>query len=150
MRKTFLIPVLILFFSSIAFTQPVDDDLPQITGCVALINAKVVAAPGKAPVTSTIVMRDGMITHIGPNIKIPADAYRIAADSFYVYPAFIDAFSYTGIKEAEKDGDANERGPGNRGPRKSVDEEGTLGTREVNRTVLGALGGSDYRSSGGN
>ncbi len=108
MRKIFLLPVFILFLTGLASAQPIEDDLPQITGCLALVNARVVASPGKAPVVSTVVMRDGLITQLGPNLKIPADAYRIAADSLYVYPAFIDAFCSTGIKEAENgDGQSN-------------------------------------------
>jgi len=122
MRKIFLLPVLILSMACLVTAQPLDDDLPQITGCIALVNAKVVASPGQAPVVSTVVMRDGLITQIGPNLKIPSDAYRIAADSLYAYPAFIDAFSYTGIKEAENEGS---QGPGNRGgQRPSFDADG--------------------------
>ena len=116
---------------TLLFAQPVDDELPQITGCIALINARVVSAPGKAPVVSTVVMKDGLITQVGPGIKIPADAYRIAADSFYVYPAFIDAFSYTGMKEAEGEGSGNQQGPGNRGGSKpTFDSEGNLPLEE--------------------
>ena len=110
---------------SLLLAQPVDDDLPQITGCIALTNAKVVSAPGKAPMVSTVIIRDGLITQVGANLKIPADAYRIAADSFYVYPAFIDAFSSTGIKEAESEG--GQQGQGNRGGQKQpFDAEGNL------------------------
>jgi imidazolonepropionase-like amidohydrolase len=123
MRKIFLFPVFVLFLSGMATAQPVDDDLPQITGCIALVNARVVTSPGKTPVVSTVVMRDGLITHLGPNLKIPADAYRIAADSLYVYPAFIDAFSSTGIKESENEG-GNPQGQGNRGQRPSIDADG--------------------------
>ncbi len=124
MRKIFLFPVFILLLSGLATAQPIDDDLPQITGCIALVNAKVVASPGKAPAVSTVVMRDGLITQLGPNLKIPADAYRIAADSLYVYPAFIDAFSSTGIKESENEG-GNQQGQGNRGgQRPTFDADG--------------------------
>jgi imidazolonepropionase-like amidohydrolase len=123
MRRIFLFFCFVFCQVLAAFSQPVDEDLPQVTGCIALLNAKVVSAPGKAPVVSTVVMRDGLITQVGINLKIPADAYRIAADSFYVYPAFIDAFSDTGIKEPEESGSPNQ-GPGNRGQRPAVDAEG--------------------------
>jgi hypothetical protein len=139
MSKIFLFAVFIFSLlpapCSLLFAQPIDDDLPQITGCIALLNAKVVSAPGKPPVVSTIVMRDGLIIQIGPDIKTPPDAYRIAADSFYVYPAFIDAFSYTGIKEAEGEGGGNQQGPGNRGgPKPSFDAEGNLPLEEAGIT----------------
>lgn len=130
MRKIFLLPVFVLFLIGLASAQPIDDDLPQITGCLALVNARVVASPGKAPVVSTVVMRDGLITQLGPNLKIPADAYRIAADSLYVYPAFIDAFSSTGIKEPE-----NGDGQGNRGSqRPTFDADGNPPLEEAGIT----------------
>lgn len=129
MSRLFLFCVFLLSLPiapcSLLLAQPVADDLPQITGCIALINAKVVSAPGKAPLVSTVIIRDGLITQVGVNMKIPADAYRIAADSFYVYPAFIDAFSSTGIKEPE--GEGGQQGQGNRGGQKqSFDAEGNL------------------------
>ena len=130
MRKIFLLPVFILFLTGLASAQPIDDDLPQITGCLALVNARVVASPGKAPVVSTVVMRDGLITQLGPNLKIPADAYRIAADSLYVYPAFIDAFCSTGINEPE-----NGDGQGNRGSqRPTFDADGNPPLEEAGIT----------------
>jgi len=110
---------------SLLLAQPVADDLPQITGCIALINARVVSAPGKAPVVSTVIIRDGLITQVGTEVKIPGDAYRVLADSFYVYPAFIDAFSSTGIRESE--GEGGQQGQGNKGGQKQTfDAEGNL------------------------
>src|SRR5262245_53387179 len=111
MRKFFLVPFITLSLTLPLLAQPVDDDLPQITGCITLVNAKVVSAPGKSPVTSTVIIRDGLITQVGSNLKIPADAYRIQADSLYVYPAFIDAFSSIGIKDQDSDNNSNQ-GPG--------------------------------------
>jgi hypothetical protein len=106
------------------FAQPVGDDLPQVTGCIALTNARVISMAGKAPVVENVILRDGLITALGPQAAIPADAYRIAADSFYVYPAFIDAFSYIGIKEPEQQGGrGNQRGGQNR-DRPEIDDEG--------------------------
>jgi imidazolonepropionase-like amidohydrolase len=103
--------------------QPVEEDLPQITGCIALVNAKVVTMAGKEPVVQNIVLRNGLITAIGADIKLPTDAYKIAADSLYVYPAFIDAFSNIGIKEPDQGGRGNQRG-GQGDDRPEIDEEG--------------------------
>jgi hypothetical protein len=126
MRK--LILFLPCFFIALVAlrAQPVEEDLPQITGCIALTNAKVVTMAGKEPVVQNVILRDGLITAMGPQVKIPADAYKIAADSLYVYPAFIDAFSYIGIKEPEQQGGGgrgNQRGPQN-DDRPDIDEEG--------------------------
>jgi imidazolonepropionase-like amidohydrolase len=92
-----------------AVAQPVSDDLPQVTGCIALINANVINTPASIPTKQNVIIRDGLITHIGPQAKIPSDAYPIQADSLYVYAAFIDACSHIGIKEPENE---NRGGPG--------------------------------------
>jgi imidazolonepropionase-like amidohydrolase len=125
MKKLYTCLSIWLLSVPILLSQPVHPDLPQITGCVALVNAKVVTAPGKSPVVANVITRDGLITHVGPNAAIPNDAYRIAADSLYVYPAFIDAFSNTGIKEQkEEQAQGGPPGPGNRSQRPPVDEDG--------------------------
>ena len=124
-----LLPALscFLLFSSPLFAQPVSEDLPKVTDCIALVNVKLVSAPEKAPQISTVVIRDGIITHAGQNINIPADAYRIAADSFFAYPAFIDAFSNIGVKEQQEDQPApRPRGPGVPPQRRPIDAEGNL------------------------
>ncbi len=124
-RKLFLVPVFVLGLITVSITQPIIEDLPQITGCIALINAKVVSAPGRPSQVATIIMRDGLITDIGRHFKVPSDAYRIQADSLFAYPAFIDAFSSIGVKNPEGDaGRTTPQGPGNRGTRPAADAEG--------------------------
>ena len=136
-RKLGLIAGFVFSLITLVFSQPVIEDLPQITGCIALINAKVVTAPGKSPVVSTIVMRDGLITDIGSQIKIPADAFRIQADSLYAFPAFIDAFSYTGVKNPENEANRNtQQGPGNRGTRLPIDAEGNPSLEDAGITPM--------------
>jgi imidazolonepropionase-like amidohydrolase len=90
----------------------------------------VVAGPGKAPVTATVVVRDGIITQVS-GTAIPPDAYHIPADSLYVYPAFIDAFSKTGIKEPEEGQGQGGRGGGNR---VAVDEDGNASLEDAGIT----------------
>lgn len=124
-RKLSLVCAFVLTLLFSAGAQPVSEDLPTVTGCLALTNAKVVTAPGQAPMTADVIIRDGLITGMGSHLQIPADAYRIPADSFYVYPAFIDAFSSIGIKEPEEGGPSGTQGPINRGGQKPViDAEG--------------------------
>jgi len=123
----------LLWAAGWAVAQPVSSELPQVTRCLALVNARVVSAPGKAPVTATIVVRDGIITQVGSG-AIPADAYRIAADSLYVYPAFIDAFSKSGIKEPDNER-GGQGGPGGRGGnRVEVDEDGNASLEDAGIT----------------
>ena len=123
MRKLILFLWCCLAAFTAIFAQPVEEDLPQITGCIALTNARVVTMAGKEAVVQNVILRDGLIIAIGSQVKVPADAYKIAADSFYVYPAFIDAFSYIGIKEPEQQGGRGQRGPQG-DDRPEIDEEG--------------------------
>ena len=138
MRRYLLIPGLVLFLAIFATAQPINDDLPQITGCIALINARVVSAPGKSPVTTTIIVRDGLITAIGPSVKIPSDAYRIAADSLFAYPAFIDAISYDGIKEPDES-NRNQQSGGNRSQRQEFDAEGNPSLEDAGITPFNGI-----------
>jgi imidazolonepropionase-like amidohydrolase len=57
----------------------------------ALTNAKVVTAPGQAPVTATIVLRDGRITQVGDG-QPPAGATAIDCTGLTIWPGFVEPF----------------------------------------------------------
>lgn len=138
-RKFFLVPTFLLGCIAAIIAQPVSEDLPQITGCIALINAKVISAPGKAQQVETIIMRNGLITDIGARVKIPADAYRIAADSLYAYPGFIDAFSSIGVKNPDTEssnrgGQQGGQGNRDRNARPELDDEGNASLEDAGIT----------------
>jgi imidazolonepropionase-like amidohydrolase len=68
---------------------------PQITHADpprvhAIVGARIVTAPGHVIERGTIVMRDGIITAIGRDVAIPADATVWREDSLTVYPGMID------------------------------------------------------------
>jgi imidazolonepropionase-like amidohydrolase len=122
MMKKFLPAFSLLFlYNVMAWAQPVSEDLPRVTECIALVNIKFVPAPGKSPSVQTVIIRDGLVTHTGHDITIPPDAFIIHADSLYAYPAFIDALSHTGIKEESSTPPQGGQGRAQRPP---VDEEG--------------------------
>src|SRR5262245_58463555 len=68
----------------------------------AIRDAKVVTAPGQVLPKSNIVIRDGLIADVGPDIEIPADALKIDAKGMTVYPGFIDACSHWGFDPAQR------------------------------------------------
>jgi len=76
---------------------------PTVTTTYALENAQVVQAPGQVLESATVVVEDGIIEAVGPNVNVPYDARRIAADSLVVYAGFIDGFSHAGIEMPESD-----------------------------------------------
>ena len=58
---------------------------------------------GKVSATPThILIKDGKIADIGPNIKRPKSAILIEADCMYVYPAFIDVLNLSILKKGDE------------------------------------------------
>src|SRR5581483_2493705 len=68
----------------------------------AIVAARVVTEPGKASPKATVVIRDGLIEAVGPDVPVPADALRIDGDGLTVYPGFVDACSHWGYDAALK------------------------------------------------
>jgi hypothetical protein len=69
----------------------------QGTGAVAIHNARIVPVSGPVIDRGTVVLRNGLIEAVGPNVNAPADAWVIEADGLTVYPGLIDALSTLGI-----------------------------------------------------
>src|SRR5690554_6446885 len=85
---------LILPFSVVAQSDPTGEK--RVTGTYAITDAWVFLVPGKASKT-TILIKNGLIDGVGPNLRIPAEAQVIKGDSIIVYPGFIDPTSVAGV-----------------------------------------------------
>ena len=70
----------------------------------ALTNARLVVAPGRVIEHGCLVVRDGLIAEVGPDVKPPADARVWDLGGKTVYAGFIDAYSRYGL--APKDAPA--------------------------------------------
>lgn len=81
-------------------------DPPQVTKKYFIENGNVITRPGTELAKTSILIEDGIITKVGSNLSAPYDAVVIAADSMYIYPAFIAGLSHIGLKKAEEN---NER-----------------------------------------
>src|SRR5262249_62375018 len=57
----------------------------------AIRDARVVAEPGKVLPKGTVVIRDGLIEAVGPDVAAPADALIIDGKGLTVFPGFLDA-----------------------------------------------------------
>jgi imidazolonepropionase-like amidohydrolase len=66
----------------------------------AIREARVVSEPGKVLPKATVVIRDGLIEAIGPNVKAPSDALVIDGTGLTVYPGFVDALNHWGFDPA--------------------------------------------------
>ena len=63
----------------------------------ALVNARILVAPGNVIERGTVVLRDGRIEEVGPEIAAPSDAIRLDLDGYTVYPGMVEAASSLGL-----------------------------------------------------
>src|SRR5262245_4738556 len=63
----------------------------------ALTNVRIVTAPGKVIERGTVVVRDGRIAAVGPQVTIPGDVVRMDLSGHSVYPGLIDAATSMGL-----------------------------------------------------
>lgn len=68
-------------------------------GAVALVGATVHTVSGDAITNGTVLFADGLITAVGANVVIPADALQIDVTGRHVYPGMIDGASILGLSE---------------------------------------------------
>jgi imidazolonepropionase-like amidohydrolase len=116
--------------------RPPSIDIPEITGTIAIENARIIQAPDRVIDRGTVLVRDGVIVSVGPNVRIPADARRIAGDSLFVYAGFIDALSMAAVPRPRQEGQP-ERVPN---PGNPPDDRAGI---QPQREVLGMLAPAD-------
>lgn len=86
-------------------TQPVEGIRDNGTGYHALVNARVVTAPGQAMDDATIVIRNGLIQSVSRGGNPPAGARVWDLEGHTVYPGFIDAHADLGMDAVPEGGD---------------------------------------------
>jgi hypothetical protein len=65
----------------------------------AIRDARVVTVSGPELAKATVLLKDGIIVDVGPNLTIPTDAWVIDGSALMVYPGFINALCTWGIPE---------------------------------------------------
>ncbi len=112
LKESFCFFCIYLLFSSNLLCQ--NSDAPKnISTTYYIKNCFVFKDPGTLLSGQNIIIKDGLISEIGQNIKPPFDAQIIPADSMYVYAGFIDAYSHTGIPKSENKDRPKVADPGN-------------------------------------
>src|SRR3954453_12190662 len=112
----------------------------------ALTNARIVTAPGKTIEKGTVIIRDGLIAEVGPELKVPPAARVWDMSGKTVYAGFIDGYSRLDLPESLKpepirrDEDPDDP---NAKP-KDVPKESAKGTRSWNPRVTPERRGADY------
>ena len=63
----------------------------------AIKDAQIITGAGKTIAKGTVVFRKGLITDVGENVRIPADARVIDGAGMTVYPGLIDGYTSLGL-----------------------------------------------------
>ena len=100
----FIAMSLTLVFISGARAQQIGNPTTQIgvsfpRGVYAITNARIVTVSGPTIENGSVVIRDGKIAEVGPNISVPASAQVIDAKGLWVYPGMFDAGTALGLIE---------------------------------------------------
>lgn len=66
---------------------------------IAIRGAKIVPVVGEDIPAGTIVIKDGRIEAVGPDVAVPAGAEVVDAAGLIAYPGMIDAYCYLGLSE---------------------------------------------------
>lgn len=68
-------------------------------GTYAIRNARIVPVSGPTIDNGTVIIRDGKIEAVGPNVSVPAGAQIIEGQGLQVYPGMFDAGTSLGLVE---------------------------------------------------
>jgi imidazolonepropionase-like amidohydrolase len=126
--------------------QPEEKELAPVSRTFAITNATVMQTPGRKLDQTTVILRDGLITAVGKNVPIPADAVIINGDSLHVYAGFIDGLSRVGVtKPKEENNRERPKDPGNPAPEVAginpqVDVRSSLNPTDKSLEDLRAIG----------
>jgi imidazolonepropionase-like amidohydrolase len=96
MIQTFILLCLMLSSGLQASTQI--PGAPQVDP-IALVGATVHTVSGVDITDGTVVFDDGIITAVGTDVAIPAEAHRIDVTGLHIYPGMIDAGTVIGLSE---------------------------------------------------
>ncbi len=96
---TVLLAVVTFLRGSVSANEPATSGFQ--TPAVIFKNAKVVVAPGQVIDKAHLLVRNGRISAIGPDVQIPSDAELIEADGLSIFPGFIDAGATIFLQDAK-------------------------------------------------
>ena len=66
---------------------------------VAIVNAYVVPVAGVPIERGTVLVEDGVITAVGPDVAVPDEVRTLDADGRWVLPGFVEAHGHLGVHE---------------------------------------------------
>ncbi len=113
-----------LAVGAVLWSAPAGAQAPAPPPHFAIQNAKIVTGSGRTIERGTIVVKDGLITAVGPNVNVPAGAWVIDGEGLTVYPGLIDALSTAALPASLKvpSGRQVRGGPPGAGGQSGVDD----------------------------
>ncbi len=90
------------FLALVALVAPLAAQRPAVLRptVFAIRDARVIPEAGQALPRASVVIRDGLIEAVGPDVNVPADALSIDGKGLTVYPGFLDGLSNWGFDQA--------------------------------------------------
>ena len=73
--------------------------MAQLRGSVAITHGRVVPVDGPVVEDGTVLVEDGVITAVGPDVAIPDGTTEFDASGRWVLPGFVEAHGHVGIDE---------------------------------------------------
>lgn len=111
-RRRLLSALIALATVCLMLHQPQTTARLDSPGAYAIKDAQIVTGAGRTLAKGTIVVRDGLITEVGENVRIPADARVIEGAGMTVYPGFIDGYTTFGLPQPQTPQAPQGRGQG--------------------------------------
>jgi imidazolonepropionase-like amidohydrolase len=91
--------IVALLLATSAYAQSVIPNSPGKKPTFAIRNATIVPVTSPPIANGTIVFANGVITAVGANVTVPANATVIDGTGLFVYPGLIDSGSHVGLEE---------------------------------------------------
>jgi imidazolonepropionase-like amidohydrolase len=92
---------IILAITTAASAQSIIPNNPGVKPAVAIRNATIYPVTSAPIANGTIVFENGVITAVGTNVQVPANATVIDGSGLSVYPGMIDSGSNVGLIEVD-------------------------------------------------
>ncbi|MDQ6848698.1 MAG: amidohydrolase [Actinomycetota bacterium] len=73
--------------------------MTQLTASVAITGARIVPVDGDPIDAGTVLVTDGKIAAVGPDVRVPDGVFTIDASGRWVLPGFVDAHAHLGVSE---------------------------------------------------
>ena len=116
-KRTFAF--ILICLSTLGFAQD-ERKLGPVSRSYAITQATIIQGPGRKIEKGTVLIKDGLITAVGPNLSIPPEAIQVKGDSLFVYAGFIDGLSRAGVSRPKDDISKEKvKDPGNPAPERA-------------------------------